>query len=240
MESIFYHTYNRGVEKRKIFLEGVDYFRGVHDIYEFNNVSAITNLGRQFSKNFNKNAEGYPISINGGTINKVPGKRLLDIIAWSFMPNHYHFFSSPKLQNGLSKFQQKFGIGFSNFFNTKYKRSGVLFQGKYKKVRVVNDTQALQLICYIHSNPLELWKPGWKENRLRSEEIQSALNFLEKDYRFSSHLDYLRIKNFPSLISGDYLFNFFGGPEKYREFFINWLKYYERGVESVKGFILEN
>lgn len=233
MESIFYHTYNRGVEKRKIFLEAADYFRGVHDLYEFNNTNIVFNLGRQF----NKNIDGNPISINEG---KADREELVDIIAWSFMPNHYHFFLSPKKEKGLPKFHQKFGIGFSNFFNTKYKRSGVLFQGKYKKVRVENDVQTLQLICYIHSNPLELWKPGWKENGLKAGEIQSALNFLEKDYRFSSHLDYWGVKNFPSLISSDYLLTFFDRPERYREFFIDWLKYYEKRVESVKKIIFEN
>ena len=42
----FYHTYNRGVEKRKIFLEDSDYFRAVHDLYEFNNIVNVSNLNR--------------------------------------------------------------------------------------------------------------------------------------------------------------------------------------------------
>jgi len=231
MEHIFYHTYNRGVEKRKIFLEDVDYLRGVHDLYEFNDADAVINLNRRF--------DGYRISINGASTEKLRNK-LIDIIVWCLMPNHYHLFSTPKTDNGLSKFHQKFGIGFSNFFNTKYKRSGVLFQGKYKKVRVANDTQMAQLVCYIHSNPLDLWKPGWKENGLSGSEIQSALKFLEKEYRWSSHSDYLGIKNFPSLISNnEFLINFFGGPAGYREFFINWLKYYEKNSDSIRGLVLD-
>ena len=116
--------------------------------------------------------DGYPISINGKAREK-----LVDLIVWSLMPNHYHFFSSPKSDNGLSKFHQKLGIGFSNFFNTKHKRSGVLFQGGYKKIHVTDDRQALQLICYIHANPLDLWKPDWKEKGLTNLEIKNALRF---------------------------------------------------------------
>jgi len=229
MESIFYHTFNRGVEKRKIFLEDIDYLRGVNDLYEFNNSHAIINLNQRFGK-----INGYPISINKSR------DKVIDLIIWCLMPNHYHLFSSPIPDDGLAKFHQKFGIGFSNYFNTKYKRNGVLFQGKYKKVRVVDDTQMAQLVCYIHSNPLDLWKPGWKESGLTNSEIQNALMFLEKEYRWSSHLDYLGIKNFPSLISNnDFLINFFGGPTGYREFFTNWLKYYEKNTDSIKGLLLD-
>lgn len=139
MEQLFYHTYNRGVEKRNIFLEKSDYARGVHDIYEFNDVNAAINVNRRIGK---EEDDGYPISIIK------PRKILVDLIVWSLMPNHYHFFSSPRDDGGLPKFHQKFGIGFSNFFNEKYKRSGVLFQGGYKKVQVTNDRQALQLNGY--------------------------------------------------------------------------------------------
>lgn len=226
MEQNFYHTFNRGVEKRKIFLENIDYLRGIHDFYEFNDADAVVNLNRRF--------DGYPISIN-----KTRGEKLVDVITWCLMPNHYHLFSTPKTENGLAKFHQKFGIGFSNYFNTKYKRSGVLFQGKYKKVRVISDSQMAQLVCYVHANPLDLWKPDWKERGLTSLEIQNALKFLEK-YRWSSHLDYLDIKNFPSLLSNnEFLINFFGGPKGYSEFFINWLKYYEKNIDSIKKLILD-
>lgn len=229
METLFYHTYNRGVEKRKIFLEEKDYLRGVHDLYEFNDAKAVLNLKQRFN-----NINGNPIPI----IEK-EREKLVDLMAWCLMPNHYHLFSSPRNENGLSKFHQKFGIGFSNFFNMKYKRSGVLFQGKYKKVRITNDIQVLQLICYIHSNPLEIWKPSWKEKGLTKLEIQNALKFLEKEYRWSSHLDWLGIKNFPSLIDISSISRFFKDPKEYQEFFINWLKYYEKNIESIQKLVFE-
>ena len=86
MEIPFYHTYNRGVEKRKIFSEGKDYIRGVHDIYEFNDVNAVVNLKHRI------NVNEYSASI----IEK-PRERLINLMVWCLMPNHYHFFSSPKM-----------------------------------------------------------------------------------------------------------------------------------------------
>jgi len=222
-----YHSFNRGVEKRKIFLENADFARGVHDLYEFNDVNIILNLNRRF--------DGSPTPIMCSS----PKVKLVNMISWCLMPNHYHLFSYPIVDNGLSKFHQKFGGGFTNFFNVKYKRNGVLFQGKYKKVQVVDDAQVIQLICYIHSNPLNLWKSNWKEDGLTDMEIQNALEFLEKEYRWSSHLDYWGIKNFPSLIDNDFSSRFFKDPEEYREVFTNWLKYYSRDVQSIEKLVLE-
>lgn len=226
----FYHTYNRGVEKRKLFLENSDYLRGVHDLYEFNNAKATVNSCRSIVR-FRKS----------NILEKLgePMEKLVDIGVWSLMPNHYHLFSSPIKDNGLSAFHRKFGVGFANFFNTKYERSGALFQGRYKKVQVDNDTQALQLICYIHSNPLDLWKPNWKEKGLTNLEIQNALKFLENDYRWSSHLDWWGIKNFPSLIDADFVSRFFKNPKEYREFFANWLGYYEKSMQDIIKFTIE-
>lgn len=226
----FYHTYNRGVEKRKIFLNNSDYFRGVHDLYELNDSNAATNLHRTivgFTKSNNL--------IKAGNMRD----KLIGVGVWGLMPNHYHIFSSPIKDNGLSAFHRKFGIGIANFFNTKYKRSGALFQGRYKRVQVTDDRQALQLICYIHSNPLDLWKPNWKEKGLTNLEVQNALKFLEKDYRWSSHLDWWGIKNFPSLIETNFITRFFNNSKEYREFFVNWLRYYEKNISSIQKLIVE-
>ncbi|MFH1575629.1 MAG: transposase [Candidatus Nealsonbacteria bacterium] len=221
----FYHTYNRGTEKRKIFLEDSDYFRGVHDLYEFNDAKSVINLNQRFN--------GSSTAIN----NKLREK-IVSLGTWCLMPNHYHIFSSPLADKGLPKFHQKFGGGYTWFFNAKYKRSGALFQGRYKKIQVINDTQALQLICYIHSNPLDLWKPDWKEKGLINLEIQNALKFLEQ-YRWSSHLDWWGIKNFPSLIEADFMNRFFNGPKEYREFFTNWLRFYGKNIDDIRKLILE-
>ena len=237
--SEFYHTYNRGVEKRKIFLERRDYFRGVHDLYEFNDVNIVININRRFDEIDGNGIDGNRTSIIYRVFSGKPKEKLVNIITWSLMPNHYHLFLNPVVDNGVSKFHQKFGGGFTNFFNTKHKRSGVLFQGGYKKIEVANDTQALQLICYIHANPLDLWKPNWKEKGLTDSETKEALKFLEKEYRWSSHLDWWGIKNFPSLIDTNSMSRFFKDPEEYREFFVNWLKYYSKNIDTIQKLVLE-
>ena len=90
----------------------------------------------------------------------------------------------------------KINIGYAKYFNKKYKRVGALFQGRYKKVLIADNTHFLHLPFYIHFNPLDLSYPEWREDKITDP--RGALEFL-KSYRWSSHLDYSGIKNFPQL-----------------------------------------
>ena len=136
-----------------------------------------------------------------GSVARTEHKRnlLVRILAWCLMPNHYHLLVSPiddDLAN-LSLFAQKFGMGYSKFFNEKYQRSGALWQGKYRKIHVTRDAHFLYVPFYIHLNPLDLVMPEWREGRVR--DMAAALKALSA-YRWSSFRDYAGEKNFPSLI----------------------------------------
>lgn len=224
----FYHLFNRGVDKRKIFLNRSDHLRFIHDLYEFND----TNPAIQFSR-FSKGANV------GNRVSNIESRELLiDLYAFVLMPNHHHLFAKQLREKGVSLFMRKIHVGYTNAFNLKYERSGHLFQGPFKDVHIESDTQLAHLICYIHSNPLDLWKPDWKKKKLAISEIKEALKFLEK-YRWSSHLDYLGIKNFPSITERDFLLKFFNGTDGYKDFFIDWLKQYEGKIEDIQDFTLE-
>ncbi len=115
------------------------------------------------------------------------------------MPNHYHLLVSPVDDDltSLSLFAQKFGMGYSKFFNEKYERSGSLWQGKYKKIHIERDAHFLYIPFYIHLNALDLLMPEWREGRVRDTAV--ALKTLSA-YRWSSFLDYTGMKNFPSIL----------------------------------------
>lgn len=91
---------------------------------------------------------------------------------------------------------QKFGSGYTNFFNSKYKRNGHLFQGKFKAEHIDNNEYLKNVFVYIHTNPISLIEPNWKEKGIKNP--QAALKFL-KEYRWSSYPDYIGKKNFPSV-----------------------------------------
>lgn len=222
----FYHLFSRGVDKRKIFMDKTDYLRFIHNLYEFNDTKPAPEFSRRQSKNVGHRKSHM----------KQPQERLINIHAFVQMPNHYHLLVEQLIENGVTLFMKKLNIGYAKAFNLKQRRSGYLFQGRFKDVYVKNDTQLAHLICYIHANPLDLWKKNWKEKGLTRTEIGKALKFLE-NYRWSSHLDYLGIKNFPSVISNKFPLEFFGGTKGYKEFFIDWLKQYN--LEFIQKLILE-
>lgn len=205
----FYHVFNRGVEKRNIFMDKSDYYRFIHDLYEFNDKNMVVNVVYHTDKNY-----GSPTSEN-----RKPRELLVEIICYCLMPNHYHLLLRQRIDNGVSKFLQKLGVGYTHYFNQRHKRSGVLFQGKTKVVFVKNDAQFTHLSRYIHLNPVELIESKWKEHGINN--WKKAKEKLEK-YRWSSYLDYISKRNFPSLINKKPILDYFDNKEKYKKFIEEW------------------
>ena len=86
---------------------------------------------------------------------------------------------------------RKLLTAYTLYFNGKYKRTGSLFEGKFKSVHIENNNQAKYLFSYIHLNPIKLTQKDWKEKGIN--DIQKSLNFLN-NYKWSSYLDHRDIK----------------------------------------------
>ncbi|MBI2674256.1 MAG: transposase [Candidatus Yanofskybacteria bacterium] len=207
----FYHTLNRGVDKRDIFLDKQDYLRFIHDLYELNNEDRVESTFGAFKND--------PVLAN--TTSRKQRKLLVDILAFCLMPNHYHLLLSPRVKNGIPLFMQKVNMGYSKYFNQKYKREGTLFQGRYKQILITDNTHFLHLPFYIHFNPLDLKYPEWRENKIASPE--KALEFLES-YKWSSHLEYLGVKNYGSVLNKKMLNEVFDGSAGYKKLVETYLK----------------
>ncbi len=207
----FYHVFNRGTEKRRIFQDNSDYVRFIHYLFEFNDKNNISNVIRRVGK------EKYiQEDVRGPTSNINKHRDLLvDVVCFCLMPNHYHLLLRQKVDGGISKFMQKLGTGHTMYFNERYERNGVLFQGKFKAVHVETDEQLTHLSRYIHLNPVELKEPNWKEKGIKNK--SDVFRFLE-NYRWSSYPDYIGKKNFPSVINKKFLDQYFDDPRDYEKF----------------------
>ena len=122
-EGEFYHVYNRGVDKRTIFLDDYDYARFLQSMDEFNTVNPIGSI----YENFFAKKLGHRVSKN---------KKLVNIVTYCVNPNHFHFILSQVSDRGIEKFMQRLNMGYAKYFNNKYKRDGVLFQGNFKAVHI--------------------------------------------------------------------------------------------------------
>lgn len=215
-----YHVLNRGVDKRHIFLDQEDYFRFIHNIYEFNSDNPALNI--------------YYRKLYDSRNHKREGNTIVDVLAFVLMPNHYHFLLRQNRDNGIQMFMKKIGCGYANYFNRKNERSGALFQGRFKAILVSNSQHLLHLPFYIHFNPLDICMAEWRQREIR--DYNSAVEFLE-NYRWSSLLDYIGKKNFPSIINKNFLTELIGSPANFRKASFNLLKDFD--TKLVEDIILE-
>ncbi|MBI4159739.1 transposase [Candidatus Wolfebacteria bacterium] len=226
-----YHIYNRGVEKRVVFSDDKDHYRFIHDLFEFNDEDATVNIYYRRSRLNELSYEVQPRKVNQ---ERKPRKLLVEILAFCLMPNHFHLLLRQLGKAGITRFMQKLGTGYTMYFNQRYERTGALFQGRFKSVVVSDDSHFIHLPYYIHANPLDLKFPEWRGKNIKN--TREALAHLE-NYRWSSFLDYIGRKNFPSVTSRQFLLDFCGGSKNYKRNFSQWLR--EISYEELHGLTLE-
>ena len=224
-----YHALSRGVDKREIFSDKFDYLRFIHDLYEFNDIESVGTSYRIFEKAKRAAPKGQ-IAI-GERHNREP---LVHIHSFCLMPNHYHLLLSPVIEGGIPKFMKKLNMGYSRYFNERYKRSGTLFEGRYKSILITAHAHFVHLPYYIHLNPLDMFDYGWRNRVMHNH--ADAVAYLE-NYRWSSHLDYLGKKNFPSVTHREFLLEFFGGQDGYAQALEQWMKDINTG--GIQDILLE-
>ncbi|MCX6702517.1 MAG: transposase [Candidatus Wolfebacteria bacterium] len=229
-----YHIYNRGVDKRIVFLDDQDHFRFIHNLFEFNDETPALNIYYKLPAIQSYEVQLRKIDKDRIKDERQPRKLIVEILAFSLMPNHFHLLLRQKSDGGIVKFMQKLGTGYTNYFNKRYERAGSLFQGRFKAILIKDDAHLIHLPYYIHLNPLDLKFSKWRTEGIRN--YAAAMEFLES-YRWSSFLDYIGKKNFPSLTQREFLNDFFEGPQNYKKETEKWLK--EMDFEEIKEVSLE-
>ncbi len=205
----FFHIYNRGTDKRTIFLDSADYIRFQELLYICNNTAAIS--VRDIRKQF-------PVIYTFDH-----GAPLVSIGAYCLMPNHFHLLITSEIENGISTFMSKVSTGYSMYFNKRYNRSGALFQGKFKSEHADTDEYLKYLYAYIHLNPVKLIDPKWKEEGSRDAAKSFAF---ASSYAYSSLPDYIGQSRPESKIlnTESYPDYFATATDHHKELF-DWLQY---------------
>jgi len=134
----FYHVYNRGVDKRQITLDQDDSNRFIQSLKDFNSLEPI---GSIYEHSFEKNQSSNNKS-----------EKLVNIICYCLNPNHYHLILEQLTDDGIEKLLHRLGMGYSKYFNNKYKRNGILWQGKFKDIHIEDNEYLLHLSAYVNLN----------------------------------------------------------------------------------------
>lgn len=209
-----YHVYNRGVEKRPIFLTKWDYtrFLDLTNYYRFTGCpvkySYFKSLSQEEREKILKGLEGS-------------GEKWVDILTFCLMPNHIHFLLKQLQDQGISKFMAKIQNSFSHFFNIKQERVGHLFQGNFKAKRVESDEQLVHVSRYIHLNPVTAYL-------IRFDQLEN--------YEYSSYPQYLGKKI--GFCNTDLVLGLFKDKNGYRNFVRDQANY-QRRLDEIEHLILE-
>jgi len=122
---------------------------------------------------------------------------LVEVVAYTLLPNHFHLILRETKEGGVSQFMQKLGQSMTNHFNEKYDEKGSLFQGAFKSKTCTDDTYMRYLFAYVMvKNTFEMYPEGGLVGARKNFEYawKWALT-----YPFSSLREYAGTKNTPIL-----------------------------------------
>ena len=129
-----YHCFNRGVDKRKIFLDQQDYVYFLKLLRHLNTSEVLGKLRLQEKRK--------------------PVDPPVTILSYCLLPNHFHLLLRCNTEAGAAKYMQRISGGYTMYFNKKYNRGGSLFQGKFKANHIPSDQDLRQLLAYVRYNYL--------------------------------------------------------------------------------------
>lgn len=151
IENSYYHIYNRGVEKRLIFLDEQDYgvFLSYLKVYlSPKNKKELLERSSNPNISYKEKDDILKLLRLNNFYNEIT------LLAYCLMPNHFHFFVKQKSALSIDKFMQSLATRYTMYFNRKYNRVGFLYQDTYKAVLLESEDQFIYLSKYIHKQAL--------------------------------------------------------------------------------------
>lgn len=147
-------------------------------------------------------------------------KKVLEIICYCLMPNHFHFLLKQVRENGITEFISKLSNSYTKYYNIKNNRIGPLLQGDFKAVHIESDEQLIHLSRYIHLNPL--------------------VSYITKDlevYRWSSYREYIGLDN-SEICTKDIILGQFKSRDDYKQFVLDQ-EDYAKNLEMIKHQLID-
>jgi len=181
----YYHVYSRVILNITEF-KNYENAQKLHQAFLLAN-STESSTAFRYLRNYENAGLGRAIEIAWR------GEKLVDVVAYVIMPNHYHLLVKELRENGISDFFHKCNTAIAKYINIKEERKGPLFESNFKAKHIDSNQYLLHLSLYIHLNPLDFidsknWRNGnlknWnsKKKELLEYPWSSLKNYLYKDY----------------------------------------------------------
>lgn len=210
----FYHIFNRGVARAPTFISRAEHKQAMLTLSYYRYAHPPVSLAR-FKELSQEERQRLLASLQ-------KAEKLVEIVAFVLMPNHFHFLLKQNKDNGISKFTSQFTNSYTRYFNTLNERVGPLFQGVFKSIHVETDEQLIHLSRYIHLNPMV-------SNVIRGSDLLA--------YPWSSLSDY--VNSVSTQISTELVLSHFKNPQEYKEFVLDRVDY-GKELEKTKHLILDD
>jgi putative transposase len=128
----FYHLYARGINRQKIFRDQADFVKFLQLFERYLSLQETkSSAGVSFPNYYNR----------------------LELLAFCLMSNHFHLLIYQRQPGVMSQFMRSLLTSYSMYFNKKYKRTGPLFESRYKASLISDDAYLEHISRYIHLNP---------------------------------------------------------------------------------------
>jgi len=212
-----YHVFNRGITDQLTFEKEVDYYRFIDSALYYRNQSPSLCYSEYIRKSRERKRE-IVIELEQET------DKLVKIIAYCLMPNHFHFVLEQCMDGGISRFMAKLCDSFTRYFNKKNDRVGPVLSGRFKAVLVESEPQFVHLVRYIHLNPY-------------SSGLVKDLSDLEQ-YPYSSFPEYLG-SDTKSICDKEMVLKLFKDKRSFRDFTFDYADH-QRGFELIKRLAIDN
>ncbi len=135
VDETYYHAYNRGVNRRNIFVDDQDYRVFLNLLKRY--------LGEEIA--YDKSGRPYPNYFKD-----------IELLAYCLMPNHFHLFLYQIHERSMSKFMQSAMTSYTRYFNKRHGRLGGLFQDRFKASDIQTEAYFSHISRYIHLNPIDI------------------------------------------------------------------------------------
>ncbi len=207
----YYHTFNRGINHQSIFLGDKDYHRALATLSYYRYAHPPLSFSRFLLQSTKKQQLLHS--------ELVRTEKLIEIIAYCLMPNHFHLVLRQIKDNGISTYLANFQNSYTKAFTARHKRDSAILNRSFRSVPIHTEEQLLHLTRYVHLNP-------YSANFIPKEQIAS--------YPWSSMREY---------ISGNYVLCnptpiLHSTPHQYLNFVMDHADY-QRNGELIKHLALE-
>lgn len=210
----YYHIFSRSIAKFVVFNNKKEY----HRVLQLLDVCRFVNFNYKFSQFVE-----LEFPTQNSLLKKIrdTNETLVDVIAYCFMPTHFHLILKQTSTKGVTKFVGRMLNSYSRYFNTKHNRIGHLWSGRFKNILIYDNIQLLHLTRYIHLNP-----------------TSAGLVDKPEDWEQSSYKAYTNVKKNNLLIC-----KFHGvidkTPKEYKEFTED-RKSYQRELSLIKNLLIDD